>query len=1073
MNMSPGRSVFEPLEPRLLLSGTAEEQALELFSVSPALFVENQGQWADETVRYVHQGSGANVAMTDTGPVFQVFREVPCEGAELAPGETLEDPFGLDRFDSERPETEVLQFSASFVGANSVTPVGLEQSETVFNYFVGGEEDWRSEVPAYEQVAYQGLYDGIDLVTWGQRDSLKYEFRVAPGADYTQIQVTYDGIAGLSLADDGSLLVDLGEGWGSLTDDAPYIYQVVDGEQVDVAGRFVLLDEWTYSFEVTGGYDPSQTLVIDPDLTWNTYLDGSLPNPASGSYTTLLAADLLGGIYACDGDSLYKYNGSAFSPLYSGIVAAGGAPFDPSALAVSADGSAAYVASGYSGKVVRIDLAGATPAAAGLANAALPSGSNFGLAVDPIYGQLFISDSWTQSLYLVDSTGAGAVTLLDNFSGTGWAGGGIAFTPTGELFVPVPTSYSVWPTDDEFTVDLYQFSRSWLDSVAAGTASTGAGQLYATGVVVSGSGSVAADAEGHIYLTGADAIYGINTAGNLTVVAGDTTLNAWDMYGYGFMGLAYDAKEDRLVTGYAASAGDPFELTGIAPVPADLGDTLKGSADLGMLASGAPVVRTDQVGNGAYGTKDVDLYKFALSSSGTVALDVDGQAIGSGLDAYLRLFNASGQELKKDDDTNGRDPYISTYLSPGTYYVGVSGYANRYYNPTSAGSGIAGSTGPYTLTVSLAGGGGGGGTWSPTITVSATYDGDPSASVFGRYLTGSVVPDLLNTFTAYVSAPTGFTTSAVMFDANFDGVRDAGDWTDSYSTGGWTWDLNVSDLVGDKTLRIWAQELGGAWSDAALFTIDTLAAPSWMAPDLTTITFSSGTYRIDSLIGERFGVETPSFFPDFLEGTWNGVYAGISVQADMSLSGQVTTRSVAPTVGYSFLGFEQAYRFNLGTSFSRTYSLSQIISLFKDPAGYFDSSGGSSGLTNPQTGGPTVTLSYSGQVALNNNLQFGQFNASFGMTLASASGSQFTLNLPKTIFPIPGTFGILSLDLTPHLGWSPSFDVGFQIALGGGGPVFQSASLSVGATGYVGVTGEVSVLGGAASGGVDITGSLG
>ena len=92
-------------------------------------------------------------------------------------------------------------------------------------------------------------------------------------------------------------------------------------------------------------------------------LGGSLPNPAAGSYSTVLAADLLGGIYACDGNSLYKYSGSAFTPLYTGIVAAGGVAFDPSALAVSADGSAAYVASGYSGKVVRIDLAGATPLA--------------------------------------------------------------------------------------------------------------------------------------------------------------------------------------------------------------------------------------------------------------------------------------------------------------------------------------------------------------------------------------------------------------------------------------------------------------------------------------------------------------------------------------------------------------------------------------------------------------------------------------------------------------------------------------------------------------------------------------
>jgi DNA-binding beta-propeller fold protein YncE len=302
-------------------------------------------------------------------------------------------------------------------------------------------------------------------------------------------------------------------------------------------------------------------------------LGGSLPSPAVGSYSTVLAADSLGGIYACDGNSLYKYSGSAFAPLYTGIVAAGGAAFDPSALAVSADGSAAYVASGFTGKVVKIDLAGATPLATGLSNAGLTSGSNFGLAVDPIYGQLFITDSWTQSLYLLDPTGAASPKLLDSFGGTGWAGGGIAFTPTGELFVPVPTSYSAWPTDDEFTVDLYRFSRSWLDDVAGGTATAGAGQLYATGIVVSGSGSVAADAKWYIYLTGADATYGINTAGSLMIVAGDPSLNAWDMWGCGFMGLAYDAKEDRLVTGYAASSGDAFGLTAEdpAPEPATLG----------------------------------------------------------------------------------------------------------------------------------------------------------------------------------------------------------------------------------------------------------------------------------------------------------------------------------------------------------------------------------------------------------------------------------------------------------------------------------------------------------------------
>ena len=76
--------------------------------------------------------------------------------------------------------TQTAQFSVRFDGANAVSPSGMERAETVFNYLVGEQDAWRSGVPAFETVAYEGLYDGIDLLTWGQRDSLKYEFHVAP-----------------------------------------------------------------------------------------------------------------------------------------------------------------------------------------------------------------------------------------------------------------------------------------------------------------------------------------------------------------------------------------------------------------------------------------------------------------------------------------------------------------------------------------------------------------------------------------------------------------------------------------------------------------------------------------------------------------------------------------------------------------------------------------------------------------------------------------------------------------------------------------------------------------------------
>ena len=89
------RLVCEELEDRRLLSVAtgSDQQTVQLFNASPALFAENQGQWVDPAVRYVFQGDGANVAMTDTGPVFQVFQQ----SATVAPAAPSGPANPLDR----------------------------------------------------------------------------------------------------------------------------------------------------------------------------------------------------------------------------------------------------------------------------------------------------------------------------------------------------------------------------------------------------------------------------------------------------------------------------------------------------------------------------------------------------------------------------------------------------------------------------------------------------------------------------------------------------------------------------------------------------------------------------------------------------------------------------------------------------------------------------------------------------------------------------------------------------------------------------------------------------------------
>ena len=243
----------EMLEDRQMLSvsggaGVGAEEGIQLFSTSTALFVENQGQWSDETVRYGFNGDGVNIAFTDEGLAFSLSQQK----------------------DGDANST---QFAVGFDGANETTPVGLAQTGSQFNYFVGDQTSHRSGVAAYAMIAYENLYDGIDLHTFGRRDSLKYEFYVSPGADYEQILISYAGIEGLWIGDDGTLHVETE--LGDLVDDAPYIYQMVEGQEVEVAGSFSLLDNDTYTFEITGEYDPTRELVIDPDLAWGSYLGGS------------------------------------------------------------------------------------------------------------------------------------------------------------------------------------------------------------------------------------------------------------------------------------------------------------------------------------------------------------------------------------------------------------------------------------------------------------------------------------------------------------------------------------------------------------------------------------------------------------------------------------------------------------------------------------------------------------------------------------------------------------------------------------------------------------------------------
>jgi len=154
-------------------------------------------------------------------------------------------------------------------------------------------------------------------------------------------------------------------------------------------------------------------------------------------------------------------------------------------------------------------------------------------------------------------------------------------------------------------------------------------------------------------------------------------------------------------------------LTNASSAGADQNGTIGTATPAGTL----PAALTGNVGldgSESVGGKDVDFYSFTVTAGQTLGFDIDAKESGGDLDAVLRLFDSTGQQLALNDDgtdpdslVSSADPYLEyTFAVAGTYTIAVSGYNNISYNPWTAGSGSSGSTGHYALAIRTVGGAG-------------------------------------------------------------------------------------------------------------------------------------------------------------------------------------------------------------------------------------------------------------------------------------------------------------------------------------------------------------------------------
>ena len=316
---------------------TPSDARVAALTSMPLYFIENQGQAHNQVSLYL-QGRDNSVYFTSQGLTF-VLTQAGVRGARNA---------RHGRKDADTPgaiNNAASALQLDFQDANpAVHPEGRSRTDTIVSYLKGDRSQWKTGLPTYSEVVYKDLWPGIDLVYAGTESRLKYTFSVQPGADPSQIKLSYRGATSAVVNARGEL--EISTPAGGFHDAAPISYQEIEGKQVEVATRYALTknraaadagDTFTYGFDLAA-YDRRHVLMIDPTIfIYAGYIGGESDDqgydiavgPSGGAYVAgATSSDELsfpngGGIGALNGYDV-TFNGGLYGDAYVAKVRADG-----------------------------------------------------------------------------------------------------------------------------------------------------------------------------------------------------------------------------------------------------------------------------------------------------------------------------------------------------------------------------------------------------------------------------------------------------------------------------------------------------------------------------------------------------------------------------------------------------------------------------------------------------------------------------------------------------------------------------------------------------------------------------
>jgi len=232
----------------------------------PLAFERNDGQ-TDKRVKFVTHAGGGTLFLTGSEAVLCLTRS-SVRPQRLAPQTAFKRPGRANQI------TSVLRMGV--IGAKASAPVsGMDELPGKVNYFLGTDPKmWHANIPTYRKVSYRDIYNGIDLVYYGNGRSLEYDFVVKPGADPGKIALLMTGAKYMRVTARGDLA--LGLDGGEVFWKKPVVYQQdAAGRRVPVAGCYVMARGSHAVRFALASYDALRPLTIDPSIAYSTYLAGS------------------------------------------------------------------------------------------------------------------------------------------------------------------------------------------------------------------------------------------------------------------------------------------------------------------------------------------------------------------------------------------------------------------------------------------------------------------------------------------------------------------------------------------------------------------------------------------------------------------------------------------------------------------------------------------------------------------------------------------------------------------------------------------------------------------------------